>query len=186
METSQAPVSPHENVCVNRTNILHSIETQYEQMLLDEVPWYLNLLAEFAHWALLAGYLVIPGTFTSLQKSDTLEESLGKTKAGKVILNTIQNPPLVAIAVILFALGAVLIAWLFWERKANYIWLVNRLFIPTLLNAAAGLLTSLVNIYTAREGNWSVMALLTIIITSLSASGFLALVVIYKFKKLVR
>lgn len=97
-------------------------------MLLDEVPWYLNLLAEFAHWALLAGYLVIPGTFTSLQKSDTLEESLGKTKAGKVILNTIQNPPLVAIAVILFALGAVLIAWLFWERKANYIWLVNRLF----------------------------------------------------------
>lgn len=54
------------------------------------------------------------------------------------------------------------------------------------LNATAGLLTSLVNIYTAREGNWSIMALLTIIITSLSASGFLALVMIYKFGKLVK
>lgn len=128
MEASQAPASPHENVSVNRANTLRSIETRYEQMFLDEVPWYLNLVAEFAHWALLAGYLVIPGTFTSLQKSDALEKSLDKTEAGKAILNTIQNPPLVAIAVFLFVLGAVLTAWLFWERKNNYIWLINRLF----------------------------------------------------------
>lgn len=128
METSQAPASSHEDVSMNRANTLRSIETRYEQMLLDEAPWYLNLVAEFAHWALLAGYLVIPGTFTSLQKSDALEKSLDKTEAGKVILNTIQNPPLVAIAVFLFALGAMLTAWLFWERKNNYIWLINRLF----------------------------------------------------------
>lgn len=128
METSQAPASSQENVPVNRTNTLRSMETQYEQMLLDEAPWYLNLLAEFAHWALLAGYLVIPGTFTSLQKSDTLEKSLDKTNTGKLIFNTIQNPPLVAIAVFLFVLGIVLTAWLFWKRKGNYIWLVNRLF----------------------------------------------------------
>ncbi|OJJ83482.1 uncharacterized protein ASPGLDRAFT_48030 [Aspergillus glaucus CBS 516.65] len=98
MENSQAPSSPHENVSVNRANTLHSIETRYEQMLLDEVPWYLNLVAEFAHWALLAGYLVIPGTFTSLQKSDALKKSLDKTEAGKAILNTIQNSPLVVTA----------------------------------------------------------------------------------------
>lgn len=128
METSQAPASSQENVPVNRTNTLRSMETQYEQMLLDEAPWYLNLLAEFAHWALLAGYLVIPGTFTSLQKSDTLEKSLDKTNTGKLIFNTIQNPPLVAIAVFLFVLGIVLTAWLFWKRKGNYIWLVDRLF----------------------------------------------------------
>lgn len=113
---------------MNRMNMLHSMQTRYDQMLLDEVPWYLNLLSELAHWALLAGYLVIPGTFTSLQKSDTLEKDLGKTEAGKAILNTIQNPPLVAIAVFLFSLGILLTAWLFWKRKSNYIWLVNRLF----------------------------------------------------------
>ena len=97
-------------------------------MLLEEVPWYLNQLAEFAHWTLLAGYLVIPGTFTSLQKSESLEKNLGKTEAGKAIVNTIKNPPLVAIAVFLFVLGAVLTVWLFWKQKHNYIWLVNRLF----------------------------------------------------------
>ena len=128
MEASQAPASPQQNVSVNRTNTLRPIETRFEQMLLDEVPWYLNLVAEFAHWALLAGYLVIPGTFTSLQKSDALEKSLDKTEAGKAILNTIQNPPLVAIAVLLFVLGAMLTVWLFWKRKNNYIWLINRLF----------------------------------------------------------
>lgn len=57
---------------------------------------------------------------------------------------------------------------------------------PTFLNTTTRPLTSLVNIYAAREGNWSIMALLTIIITSLSTSGFLALVIIYKFGKLAK
>lgn len=128
METSQAPVSPQESVSVNRIDMLRSMETRYEKMLLEEVPWYLNLLAEFTHWMLLAGYLVIPGMFTLLQKSESLEKNLGKTEAGKAIVNTIKNPPLVAIAVFLFVLGAVLTVWLFWKQKHNYIWLVNRLF----------------------------------------------------------
>lgn len=128
MEVSQAPGSHPDNIFVNRGNTLRSIETRYEQMLLDDVPWFLNLLAAFAHWTLLAGYLVIPGTFTSLQKSDTLKKSLDKTEAGKTILHTIQNPPLVAISMFLLVLGTVLTAWLFWERRHNYIWLVNRLF----------------------------------------------------------
>ena len=121
METSQAPVSPQENVSVNRIDMLRSMEIRYEKMLLDEVPWYMNLLAEFAHWTLLAGYLVIPGTFTSLQKSDSLEKSLDKAETDKTILNTTKNPPIVAIAVFLFVLGAVLTTWLFWKQKYNYI-----------------------------------------------------------------
>ena len=55
---------------------------------------------------------------------------------------------------------------------------------PTLLNAVAGLLTILINLYTARDGNWSIMALLAIIAAGLSAACSLALVVIYKFGKL--
>lgn len=57
---------------------------------------------------------------------------------------------------------------------------------PTLLNATAGLLTSVVNIYTAKEGDWSIMALLATIVTGLSAAGFLALVIIYRFGRLVK
>jgi hypothetical protein len=106
------------------------IETRYVRMLLelDNIPWFYNTSASAAHWALLAGYLVIPGTFTSLQKSDFLTEGLETNRTGKAILSTIQNPPLLAIACFLMVLGSVMISWLTWERRENYIWLINRLF----------------------------------------------------------
>ncbi|KAB8239021.1 uncharacterized protein BDW43DRAFT_305906 [Aspergillus alliaceus] len=65
------------------------IETRYVRMLLelDYIPWFYNTSASAAHWALLAGYLVIPGTFTSLQKSDFLTEGLETNRTGKAILN---------------------------------------------------------------------------------------------------
>jgi hypothetical protein len=106
------------------------IETRYVRMLLelDNIPWFYNTSASAAHWALLAGYLVIPGTFTSLQKSDFLTEGLETNRTGKAILSTIQNPPLLVIACFLMVLGSVMISWLAWERRENYIWLINRLF----------------------------------------------------------
>jgi hypothetical protein len=107
-----------------------SLETPYVRMIVEsnEVPWKFNLLASAANWILLAGYLVVPGTFTSLQKSDTLSDDLANNVAGDALLNTIQNPPLLAISCIFFVLGSVLIGWLFLEYKGNYIWLINRLF----------------------------------------------------------
>lgn len=83
METSQAPVSPQGDVSMNRIDMLRSMETRYEKMLLDEVLWYLNLLAKFAHWTLLAGYLISPSTFTSLQMSVSLKKSLDMTRLAK-------------------------------------------------------------------------------------------------------
>ncbi|PYH98940.1 hypothetical protein BO71DRAFT_2276 [Aspergillus ellipticus CBS 707.79] len=55
---------------------------------------------------LLAGYLVLPGTFTSLQDSQILEDSLKATATGQKILSTIQNPPLLAIAGFFLVSGA--------------------------------------------------------------------------------
>lgn len=48
----------------------------------------------------------------------------------------------------------------------------------------AGLLTTLINIYTARDGDWSVMALLIVIAAGLSTASSLALVIIYRLGKL--
>lgn len=94
----------------------------------DQLPWEYNILASLAHWMLLAGYLVIPGTFTSLQKSDALKQGLIKDKTGEAILNTIQNPPLLATASVFFLIGCAIMSWLYWRFQHNYIWLVNRLF----------------------------------------------------------
>ncbi|GFG19515.1 hypothetical protein IFM5058_10171 [Aspergillus udagawae] len=90
------------------------IETCYVRMLLklDNIPWFYNTSASAAHWALLAGYLVIPGTFTSLQKSNFLTEGLETNRSRKAILSTIQHPPLLVIACFLMVLGLVMISWL--------------------------------------------------------------------------
>ncbi|CAI7615478.1 unnamed protein product [Penicillium pancosmium] len=165
-----------------------SFETRYIRMIVeaDEVPWQYNMLASAAHWILLAGYLVVPGTFTSLQKSDTVSKDFMASEAGEIILDKIQNPPLLAIACFLFVTGLIIMAWLYWDHRDNYIWLINRIFMPTLLNALAGLLTTIVNLYTAHGGDWSIMALLTVIASGLSVASSLALLIIYKFGKLER
>lgn len=107
-----------------------SLETCYVRMILeaDKIPWQHNLLASGAHWVLLAGYLVVPGTFTSLQASATLHNTLSDNEAGEAILNRIQNPPLLALACVFFVAGLTLMGWLYHEHRSNYIWLINRIF----------------------------------------------------------
>lgn len=94
----------------------------------DEISWQHNVFASAAHWTLLAGYLVIPGTFTSLQKSDAIQSGLIENKAGELILSTIQNPPLLVIACVFFFVGLSSMGWLFYKNRTNYIWLISRIF----------------------------------------------------------
>ncbi|KAJ5642718.1 hypothetical protein N7490_006718 [Penicillium lividum] len=71
----------------------------------EEMDFVFNITISAANWALLAGYLVVLGTFTSLQSSDQVERALQANKAGRTVLHTIQNPPLLSIACCLL-LGA--------------------------------------------------------------------------------
>ncbi|CZT08633.1 uncharacterized protein RAG0_13624 [Rhynchosporium agropyri] len=84
------------------------LQTRYIDMLLqlDTIPKLHNILAGVFSWLLLAGYLVLPGTFTSIRNSRTLSEG-----------------------------------------------------------AAIGFLTTIINIYTARGGHWSITAIVTAAVT---------------------
>ncbi|PWY96005.1 hypothetical protein BO94DRAFT_552807 [Aspergillus sclerotioniger CBS 115572] len=164
-----------------------TIATRYMQMLLelDYIPWFYSVLAGAGHWVLLAGYLVVPGTFTSLQeKTKDLDEVLTKDSVEESVIKAIRNPPLLGISCSCLALGVTLMLWLSWERRNNYIWLVNKLFIPTFLNAMAGLVSTLINIYTAQGGDWSIIAIMTVIATGLSMVVSMTLTIFYKFCKL--
>ncbi|KAJ5653039.1 hypothetical protein N7490_000042 [Penicillium lividum] len=138
----------------------------------EEIDFIFNVTA------LLAGYLVVPGTFTSLQSSDQVEYVLQANKAGRTVLHTIQNPPLLSISCCLLLGGLAAFAWLlhFAKLRSNYIWLINRLFTPISLNAAAGLLTIIIN-----RGDWSVMAIVTTVATGATLIISLALLCFYKF-----
>ncbi|CAG8409647.1 unnamed protein product [Penicillium salamii] len=191
MKSALVPFRPTENVTpvLSRTSqIDRPIETTYVRMLREEAGMDIsfNITVGVANWALLAGYLVIPGTFTSLQTSNQVEKTLQVNKAGRTVLHTIQNPPLLGIACLLLVSGVGAFMWLlhFPKIRGNYIWLINRLFTPLSLNAAAGLLTTVINVCASQGGDWSVMAIVTTTVTGATLFVCLALLAIYKFYKL--
>lgn len=174
-----------------------TIQTRYMIMLLEydcRIPFLHTCKTAVAQWMLLAGYLVVPGTFSSLQQSAMLKGT------PSIIVHTIQNPPLLGIACIFFLVGVSVISWLAWRWRYNYLWLsklfrsVKTIFLctkfcasllngysPTLLNALAGLLTTLINVYTAKDGVWSIMPLLTVIVTGLVALLSMVITAYYYF-----
>jgi hypothetical protein len=103
------------------------MRSQYTNMLLEwgDIPLSDILYAGIFQWLLLAGYMVLPGTFVSLQKSEAVQEGLRGNGAEEAVLHTIQNPPLLAIACVLFLVGLMGMAWLSFRWKTNYIWLAH-------------------------------------------------------------
>lgn len=119
-----------ENIQRADTSASQSHDTNYTIMLKEEAQmnWKYNVFVSIANWALLAGYLVIPGTFTSLKESNQVEEVLKKNTAGRAVLSTIQNPPLLVIACLFLVGGAAALIVLFRTLESNYSWLVNKIF----------------------------------------------------------
>jgi hypothetical protein len=103
--------------------------TDYMNMLLklDKIPKLHNILAGAFAWLLLAGFVVIPGTFTSIVNSRTLQTGAGK--AGKAVVKTVQNLPLLGVAAVCCLIGASGMSWLWWIYRSEYIWLISRLFL---------------------------------------------------------
>ena len=62
------------------------VKSQYTDMVFEEVPRAYNILSFFFTWILLAGFIVLPGTFNTL-------EQINSTTVSKV-LHTIQHLPL--------------------------------------------------------------------------------------------
>jgi hypothetical protein len=68
-----------------------AVLTQYEEMVLqglDMIPLWNNVLASFFTWILLAGFLVLPASFSSL---DSVMTSSGNLKK---VLHAVRNLPL--------------------------------------------------------------------------------------------
>lgn len=103
------------------------LQTKYIDMLLelDTVSRWHNILAGVFSWLLLAGYLVLPGTFTSIRNSRTLSEGAGN--AGKVVVKAAQNLPLLWLAG--FCCGVASLGMLFLCRiwYSNYKWMLDRI-----------------------------------------------------------
>ena len=99
------------------------ILTDYERMCLElhNIPTLHNLLASFFTWILLAGFVVFPGTFTSLRNAT-------RSTAETVVLAEFQKG-LIAIAAVCCAIGVVGMLRLWWLQRKDYEWLLNHIFL---------------------------------------------------------
>ncbi|KAF9450368.1 hypothetical protein P691DRAFT_615808, partial [Macrolepiota fuliginosa MF-IS2] len=152
-----------------------SSRSRYMKMLLaiDDIPTLYNLLASFFTWILLAGFILFPGTFTHLQSLN-----LGNG-AGASLVELIVHLPLFIVAFVCTGIGVIGMAFLWWKWMNNYIWLVNKIFLPGLMNSVAGVLSTIVNIYGAQNGEFSKTSIVTICVTSGVAVVCLTLVLWY-------
>ncbi|KAJ2971276.1 hypothetical protein NQ176_g7771 [Zarea fungicola] len=149
---------------ISRADTIHS---RYVQMLLDQdnVAKTHNILAAFFVWLLLASFIVFPGTFTTIKKSIEDNDN-GKlpSKAAESIFKSVKNIPLLALAAIMCSISVMGIAGLALRHMKNYVWILNKLFLPGLANCTAGLISTLIGVYTQQKGVWSISAKVTAIV----------------------
>ena len=136
---------------LNRQN---SVQTRYMNMLLslDTIPRFHNILASFFTWILLAGFLVFPGTFTSIASLGNDPNIHSHTAAD--ILRSVKHVQLLVVAGVCSGIGAGGMLWLWWRWRQNFVWLLNKIFLPGSLNSFAGLISTLINVYSQQGGKW--------------------------------
>lgn len=162
-------LTPKANKGANRQTP-SSEHSRYVQMLLqqDDIPLLHNVLASVFVWLLLAGFLVFPGTFTSLQASvdkqgDNDNDHTFSKEAAKLIVKSIKNIPLLVIAIVMCGISAIGMLVLTVLHAKNYVWIVNKLFLPGMTNSLAGLVSTLIGVYSQQHGTWSITARTTAI-----------------------
>ncbi|KAN0108565.1 hypothetical protein V8E51_008307 [Hyaloscypha variabilis] len=166
---------------LNRQN---SVQTRYMEMLLalDTIPRLHNILASFFTWILLAGFVIFPGTFTSLSTSNRLNDN----HTAAEILHEIKHVQLLVIAGVCCGIGAGGMIWLWWRWRTNFVWLLNKIFMPGCLNSLAGLISTLTNVYSQQGGSWSITARVTAIVSGTVMIITGCLFAIYNFWVLAR
>lgn len=110
-----------------------SVQTRYMEMLLhlDKIPRLHNIMASAFTWILLAGFLVVPGTYTKIQTSQTVKDADNPNDTGVAhdIVHSIANIGLLWVSGFLALVGAFGCFYLWFRWRQNYVWLINRIFL---------------------------------------------------------
>jgi hypothetical protein len=129
------PAILHQNHSSDSHSKLDSHDWEPQPVLMNdrirmqiEVPKFLyaNMLASLFTWLLLAGFIVLPATVTSIRNSRALD---GMGRAGKAVIGATQNIPLLWVAGFCCVCGVSGLLWLWWGQNQNYIWLGDPIFL---------------------------------------------------------
>ena len=76
----------------------------------------------------MAGFLIVPGTFTSVEKSRFLKEEAKQNAVANEVLEKVKHASLLWIAFSCCIVGGSGLLWLWWRYRKNYVWLINKIF----------------------------------------------------------
>jgi len=158
--------------------------SRYDDMVLatDRVPFWNNILSSFFSWLLLAGFLVLPGTFSNL---DEIKTSSGDLKK---VIHAVRNLPLFVVAYCVCAISTTVLLWLWWRQWNNYVWLLRNIFVPGIFNGLSGLITTFVSVYATQKDqfgpSFGASSITTLVVTAACTVICSFLAVIYTILKL--
>jgi hypothetical protein len=121
---------------------------------LDSIPLIHSILASASTWLLLAGFVILPTAFETL-------DSAKLSGTSQTIYRSVHHVPILILASIssIFGVLGMLFVWL--KNRMNYIWITDKIFMPGVLNSTVGLLNTIVNVYGSRGGKWGNTAKVT-------------------------
>ncbi|KAK4200678.1 hypothetical protein QBC40DRAFT_326308 [Triangularia verruculosa] len=143
-------------------------QTPYMSILLslDKIPRLHNILSTFFLFLLLVGFIIIPGSFTSSTRPPSDPDSaipinLGSnTSPDKKLLLTKANTATMVVGFVFIIVGTFGTAWLGLKWRRNYVWLLNKLYLPLVMYSVVGLVGTVVGVYAVQGGEWSTQAII--------------------------
>ncbi|KAK0638730.1 hypothetical protein B0T16DRAFT_462483 [Cercophora newfieldiana] len=134
-------------------------QTRYMTMLLslDAITRLHNILASFFTYILLLGFVLLPGSFTPAPPSPTPSKPTTTTPPPPSSPTTPEKV-FIALGFHCIIVGVLGVVWLGIRWRRNYVWVINKIYIPVVLNGVVGIVGTVVGVVMAEGGFWSVTA----------------------------
>lgn len=109
-------------------------------MSTQRIPRTHNILSNLFAWMMLLAFIIAPANFCSPEDAARSSQGVDASEAYK----RIPSVPLLAVSCTMFGVGTLGMLWLALCWRRNFIWMMNRIYLPLMLNSLAGLIASLV------------------------------------------
>ncbi|KAN0111391.1 hypothetical protein V8E52_008547 [Russula decolorans] len=120
-------------------------QTQYTDMIFEEIPFRFNVMTFVFMWIVLAGFLVLPSSFPKIQTI------LGDSNKLCRVVRVARNIPLLVVGFTCCGVGTIGVFCIWWRWAHNYIWLLTSIFIPGMFIGLSGLVSTFVNLYVLQD-----------------------------------
>lgn len=138
---------------------------------MNKIPRSHNILSNILSWMILVAFVTAPANFCSPPIPAELKSSGISSSLSYDFFNDVPSVSLLAVAFTLFGIGTLGMLYLALCWRRNYIWLMNRIYLPLMLNSLAGFIACLVDLKVKHGFWWSKASYVTVAIEAATLVG---------------